>query len=112
MSHGYSLLEMVKIYEKKCKKFGEITQDIMENDKCYCGILQLTETLDLLFYLYKDQNRNSVNVCVYRGFPLNDVVEGLENNTITMYLSQAIRMFPEIKKIEFKIDKFPKPYGE
>ena len=112
MSHGYSLLEMVKMYEKRCKQFGKITRDIMENDKYYCGILQLTETLDLLFYLYKDQNQNSVNVCIYRGFPLNGVVEGLENNTITMYLSQAIRMFPEIKKIEFKIDKFPKPYGE
>jgi len=114
MSHGHSLLEMVKIYEKKCEKFGKITQDIMENDECYCGVLQLTKTLDLLFHLYKDQDRNIVNVCIYRGFPLNGTAIGVENvdNIITMYLSQAIRMFPEIKKIEFKIDKFPKPYGE
>ena len=111
MSHGYAILEMVKMYERKAKRFGKITKDIMENNTIYCGVLQLTETLDLLFQLYSNDYNNAVNVAIYRGFPKDGTAAGIENNDILLFLTQVLSLFPEIKKIEFQKDKFPKPYS-
>lgn len=111
MSHGYSILEMTKLYEKKSKKFGSMTKDIMTNDATYYGVLNLTKDkdLDLLFGLYSDERKNAVVVAIYRGWPTT--IEAAEK-PIIIYLSQALNMFPEIKKIKFEKDNWPSPYNK
>lgn len=89
-----------------------MTKDIMENNVMYCGVLQLTKTLDLLFHLFSDEHNNVVNVAIYRGFPKDGTTVGFKNADIVSYLTVTMNLFPEIKTIKFQKDKFPKPYGE
>lgn len=109
MSHGYSILEMTKLYEKGSKKFGDMANDIMSNDTTYYGVLNLTKDLDLLFGLYSDDRKHAVAVAIYRGWPTT--IEYAEK-PIIIYLSQALNMFPEIKKIKFEKDNWPSPYNK
>ena len=110
MAHAHEILEMVRKYKIIYNGFGEIAQDVIVKDQVYCGVLKLTGTLDLLFYLYRGQDEKTIEVAIYRGFPSFGTVKGLDNELIRMYLSQAIGMFPEIKTVKFQKDNFPKPY--
>jgi hypothetical protein len=112
MAHGYTILQMIKKYEIISQHFKKITKDIMENNTLYCGVLQLTEDLDLLFHLYNNENGPGVAVAIYRGFPKDGTVYGINDNhgTPVLYLSQVLDMFPELKTIDFKLNKFPDPY--
>jgi len=111
MSHGLTLLERAKQYEQYAKGFEKITKDIMENNSTYYGVLSLKEDFDLLFGLFSDSRQYAVSVAIYRGFPKLKAAaaEGTED-PIIIYLSVALKMFPEIKKIRFVKNQWPEPY--
>jgi len=109
MSHGHSILEMTRLYEKKKNKFSKMINDIMTNNTTYYGVLNLVKDLDLLFGLYSDDRKNAVVVVMYRAWPT--IIEASEKPVI-VYLSQVLNMFPEIRKIKFKKGDWPSPYGK
>lgn len=108
MSHGYSLLEIAKIYEKQSKVLTNIIEDILFNDKQYYGVMSVGKNFDLLIGLTKHHSRNIIEVSIWRGWPEKQVTASSEG--FTMYFSQAIETFPEIKAIKFET-KWPEPYN-
>lgn len=109
MSHGYSLLEIVKFYEKQTKELAKITKDIMTNNTQYYGVMSITKNFDLLVALTPSQNHYAVEATIFRGWPESSVAS---SESIIMYLSKAIKMFPEIKTIKYLKEKWPEPYNE
>jgi hypothetical protein len=110
MSHGISILEMARKYEAQAKGFKNITTDIMKDDSQYYGVLNVGEDFDLLFCLYSHERDAAVMVQIYRGFPSISGVKH-EADYVIVYLSKALRMFPEIiKKVKFIKEKWPTPY--
>lgn len=108
MSHGPSILEMVNAYEKQAAGFKKMTKDVMTNGAQYYGALSISDSIDLLIALIADEKDNYIHAVFYRGWPKKAVAEG----DFSIKLSKAIRMFPEIKKVEFIKGKWPKPYNE
>lgn len=108
MAHGPSVLEMIKFYETNNKKFCKITEDILTNHTEYYGVLHIDKNLDLLFGLFPNEKINGIYAAIYRGWPLSCEAS---NKPIVIYLSQALKMFPEIKQVKFEKDKWPPPYN-
>lgn len=109
MSHGYSILELTRLYEKQAKKFGKITKDIMTNNTQYYGVISVGENFDLLIALTPDGKQYAVHATIFRGWPESKISS---SNSISMYFSKAIEMFPEIKKITLLKGKWPEPYNK
>lgn len=109
MSHGYSILELTRLYEKQAKEFGKITKDIMTNNKEYYGVLSVGKNFDLLIALIGNDKNYAVNATIFRGWPDSQIAS---SNSMSMYFSEAIKMFPEIKTVTFTKGKWPEPYNE
>lgn len=109
MSHGYSLLEIAKFYEKQAKELAKITKDIMTNNTQYYGIMSVAKNFDLLVALTSNQQRYAVEVTIFRGWPESSIAS---SERITIHLSKAIKMFPEIKTIKYLKEDWPEPYDE
>lgn len=109
MSHGYSILELTRIYEKQSKKFGKMTKDIMTNNTEYYGVMSVAKNFDLLIALIPNDRQYAVNVAIFRGWPDSQIAS---TNSMSLYFSEAIEMFPEIKTVKFTKGKWPEPYNK
>ena len=112
MSHGPTILELTREYEKRAKGFKKMTHDILTNREEYCGVMNIGENFDLLVVLHQHLSR--VFASFMRGWPTGRIkpgVAGASHHTLFIELSKALEMFPEIKKINFKKGEWPELYN-